>query len=104
MEETQEVKPKSFLEKIAPAVLVGIILFGLYFAYTKLAPNFNFGKALNIEKTAPVNQIVTKVDIDFLNSTEFSNLKHIADPVVFNKVQPGETILKGKTDPFAPVY
>jgi len=104
MEESQELKPKSFLEKLAPAVLVGVLLFGLYFGYTKLAPNFNLGKALNIEKTAPVNQVATKVDIEFLNSQEFINLKYIADPVVFNKVQAGETILKGKTDPFAPAY
>lgn len=104
MEEIKETKSKSFLEKIAPAILVGLILFGLYFGYTKLAPNLSFGTQSVVSENASINQTVTQVDIEFLNSSEFTSLKYIADPVVFNKVQAGETILKGKSDPFAPAY
>jgi hypothetical protein len=103
MEET-ETKTKSPLEKAAPIVFGVIVLFGIYYGFTKLLPNFNLGGYVSSGGIQQVNQTVTKVDVEFLNSEAFNNLKLIQDSPVFNKVQAGETILKGKSDPFAPSY
>ncbi|MDD5098640.1 MAG: hypothetical protein PHD31_02925 [Candidatus Pacebacteria bacterium] len=99
--EEQYVPKKSFLEKLAPIILIFLVIFIGYFAYTKLAPNFNFG-ATGTSGVPVVSQTLIQVDVGFLNSESFTNLKFISDDSSFDKVQ-GE-ILKGKSDPFAPVY
>lgn len=98
--EEQNVKPKSLLEKLAPIILIVIVIIVGYFAYTKFAPSLG-GTASTVNM--PVSsQTLTRVDIDFLKSEAFASLKFIPESSAFDKVQ-GE-ILKGRADPLAPVY
>lgn len=98
--EEQNVKPKSLLEKIAPIVLIVVVIVAGYFAYTKFAPSL--GGTIGTNNIPAVSQTLTQVDIEFLKSEAFTSLKFIPESSAFDKVQ-GE-ILKGRADPFAPVY
>lgn len=97
MEEQEIIKQKSFLEKMAPFVLVALLIFLGYFAFTK------------IKRSSAVTQTVSPatsnaqivVDIDFLNSDAFKNLKFIPDSSVFDEVK--GTVPSGREDPFAPI-
>jgi hypothetical protein len=96
--EEQNVKTKSLLEKLAPIILIIIVIVAGYFAYTKFVP----AGTVNTSNVSVLGQTLTKVDIEFLKSEAFANLKFIPESSAFDKVQ-GE-ILKGRSDPFAPVY
>lgn len=89
---------KSFIEKMAPFVVIALLAFLAYFGLSKI----NIGKSggeeiiLNQTQKTPV-----AVDIDFLNLEAFKNLKFIPDSSVFDPAT-GE-IPKGREDPFAPL-
>jgi hypothetical protein len=99
MEENTIRIEKSFIEKMAPFVLVALLAFLAYFGFTKLnLGNISGGEVIlnqQIQKTP------TKVDVEFLNSEAFKNLKFIPDSSVFDPAT-GE-IPKGREDPFAPL-
>jgi hypothetical protein len=98
--EEQNIKPKSFLEKLVPIILIIVVIAAGYFAYTKFAPSL--GGTVNTINVSTASQTLTQVDIEFLKSEAFTSLKFIPESSAFDKVQ-GE-ILKGRADPFAPVY
>ncbi len=101
MEETTVTAKKSFLERMAPFVLLAFIIILGYFGFTKI----KFGGTSAITgapSNSTQNTAQVQVDIDFLNSAAFTSLKFIPDPAVFN---PATGIIPaGRDDPFAPVY
>lgn len=88
---------KSLIEKMAPFVLIALIIFLVYFAFTKIKPSApSAAVSVNQIQKTPIS-----VNIEFLNSEVFNNLKFIPDPSVFDEAT--GTIPSGRDDPFAPV-
>jgi len=83
-DEKQEVKKKSLLEKIAPLVLVALLIFAGFFVFN----NFNLGGGEDVIIDSGNDQLIEQVKMDelikFINSPEFNNLVHIPDPDIFN--------------------
>ena len=82
--ENNEIKKKSLLEKIAPLVLVALLIFVGFFLFN----NFNLGKGEEMIIDSQSNQLMEQAKIDelikFINSPQFNNLVHIPDPDIFN--------------------
>lgn len=98
MEEQEIKKEKSFLEKMAPFILIALVVFVGYFGLSKLNLGGMVGTTVNSSEQKTVS---LEVDIDFLNSEVFKALKFIPDSPVFN---PATGIIPaGREDPFAPV-
>jgi hypothetical protein len=99
MEEQPIKTEKSFLEKMAPFVLIALVIFLGYFGLSKI----RIGGGNIVGGTANTGQTTSvQVDVDFLNSDTFKALKFIPDSPVFNEAT--GLIPAGKDDPFAPVY
>lgn len=90
---------KSFLEKIAPFVLLAMLALLGYYGFTKL--NIGGTPAGTVVVNQP-QKIQANVDVAFLTSPEFMSLKFIPDSPVFDPAT--GTIPQGREDPFAPVY
>lgn len=98
MEIISKQKNKSFLEKIAPLILVFGIIFLAYFVFQKYKPaNTDVGGAV---PSNPVGTTQIQVDTTFLTSEKFTSLQFIPDSSIFNEVP--EYNNTGKDDPFAP--
>lgn len=96
MEKTTSQKEKSFLEKIAPVILIiGLIVLG-YVAFSKFVP----AQSTSVVQTNTVQTAEVKVDIDFLTSPAFTSLKFVPDSPIFDEVT--YDVPSGKADPFAP--
>ena len=96
MEEQEIIKEKKPLEKIAPVILIVLVIIIGYFGLSK----FNIG---GITTTVPSseNNVSVAVDIDFLNSATFTSLVFIPDSSVFDEAT--GIVPSGRDDPFAPV-
>lgn len=95
--EEQPIKTKSILEKAAPFVLIGLVIFLGYFGLSKMKIGGGsiIGSNSNSGQTAQV-----QVDIDFLNSDAFKALRFVPDPSVFDEAT--GVIPAGKDNPFVP--
>jgi predicted small integral membrane protein len=95
METLTNFKNKSFLEKIAPFVLIiGVIILG-YFLWSKFEPT----TTNKVGQTNTVTTTQVQVDTDFLMSEAFTKLRFVPDSPIFNEVT-GD-VPSGKEDPFA---
>jgi hypothetical protein len=101
MEEQVIKKEKSLLEKMAPFVLVVLLVVLAYFGLSKLKLGGSSGSGTVVDSFEE-NTSLVQVDVDFLNSDAFKNLKFIPDSSAFDPVT--GTIPAGRDDPFAPVY
>lgn len=99
MEEQEIKKEKTLLEKIAPFVLIVLIIVVAYFGLSKL--NLGGGGLVITNSPASQSTVSLNVDIDFLNSSKFTSLKFVPDSPVFNAAT--GIIPSGREDPFAPV-
>ncbi len=83
-DEKQEVKKKSLLEKIAPLVLIALLIFAGFFVFN----NFNLGGGEDIIIDSGNDQLLEQAKMDelikFINSPEFNNLVYVPDPDIFN--------------------
>jgi len=102
MEETAIKTQKSLLEKIAPFVLVVFIIVLAYFGFTKIKLGGGSGATGTASNSSAQTASQAQVDVEFLNSDAFKNLKFIPDSPAFNPAT--GTIPAGREDPFAPVY
>lgn len=98
--EEQEIitKEKSILEKIAPIILIILVIIVGYFGFSKL--KLGGGQEV-ITNTSSFSTVSADVDIEFLNSERFKALKFVPDSPVFNAAT--GIIPSGRDDPFAPV-
>jgi predicted RND superfamily exporter protein len=96
MEEQEITKEKSLLEKIAPFILIVLVIIIGYFGLSK----FNIGGGTTVAPSSQ-NNVSVVVDIDFLNSATFTSLNFIPDSAVFDEAT--GIIPSGRDDPFAPV-
>ncbi|MDK2949286.1 MAG: hypothetical protein PWQ56_451 [Patescibacteria group bacterium] len=82
-DEKKEVKKKSLLEKIAPLVLIALLIFVGFFLFN----TFNPGEK-DIIVDSGDDQLLERAKMDelieFINSPEFNNLVHVPDPDIFN--------------------
>lgn len=100
MEEQTITTEKSFLEKMAPFILAALLIFLVYFGFTKI--KFNSKTVGGGNTNVPVVNVQVPADVDFLDSDAFKKLKFIPDSPVFDEVK-GD-VPSGREDPFAPVY
>ena len=75
MEETAIKPPKSLLEKIAPFVLIVFLIVLAYFGFTKIKLGGGSGAAGTASTSSVQTASQAQVDIEFLNSDAFKNLK-----------------------------
>jgi len=82
--ENNKIKKKSLLEKMAPLVLIGLLIFVGFIIFN----NFNLGGGEDIIINPESDQLLEQAKIDglikFINSPEFNNLVYVPDPDIFN--------------------
>jgi len=76
---------KSFLEKIAPVVLIVLIIFAIWM----FKGQFNKNNVINNDSESGQSneQIEIQALIDFINSESFTSLSFIPDPSIFDQVE-----------------
>ncbi|MDD4074044.1 MAG: hypothetical protein PHU17_00715 [Candidatus Pacebacteria bacterium] len=87
---------KSFLEKIAPVVLIVLIIFAIWM----FKGQFNKNNVINNDSESGQSneQIEIQALIDFINSESFTSLSFIPDPSIFDQVE-NVNINIGKDNP-----
>ncbi len=90
-------KEKALIQKLAPAVLIVLMIAAVLVIYFKFFRNN--GGATNV---SVASQSGISVDVDFIKSDAFKSLNYVPDPSIFDEVKGTTGIPAGRDDPFAP--